>query len=75
VSYNLYCKRRDVYASRVLESKDAWYVFVQDQVFCTVLAAAIFITQRRSSGTSEWKDKNGITARNKIDQMLSAETK
>jgi len=60
VSYNLYCKRRDVYGSSVLESKDVWYVLVQDHVFCTVSAAAIFITQRRSSGTSEWKDKNGI---------------
>jgi hypothetical protein len=35
----------------------------------------VFVTQRRSSGTSEWKDKNGITARNKLEQMLSVETK
>ncbi|MGB3783728.1 GIY-YIG nuclease family protein [Priestia megaterium] len=62
-------------ANGVLEIKDGRYVLVQDQVFSSISAAAVFVTQRRSSGTSEWKDKNGITARNKIEQMLSAETK
>ncbi|MBU8586058.1 MULTISPECIES: GIY-YIG nuclease family protein [Priestia] len=62
-------------ANGVLEIKDGRYVLVQDQIFSSISAAAVFVTQRRSSGTSEWKDKNGITARNKIDQMLSAETK
>ena len=59
----------------VLEIKDGRYVLVQDQILSSISAAAVFVTQRRSSGTSKWKDKNGITARNKIDQMLSAETK